>query len=169
MIFLKSLHWYEWLLIGTLVTVLGVAAIVWNKYEKQLVITGGQAVENTVLTGTVKYQDESATITDTVVAGFVQEKDDEKAKLDKSREGVINDYLSMAGQSGIEIKYPIPDVAAPTPPTRPTQNKVRTTGPEADPIGDIYRLSVLADRLHEHYCIAAPTRGIGCNTNSPAK
>lgn len=156
MMFFKGIHWYEWLLVGVVVASLMTTKIIWDKYTIQTQALGGVTVENTVLNNTVDYLSKSATITDNVVATFVQENIDEKERLDKSREGVIDEYISL-------VKPPrVDDNVAPTITPRPKEDKVRTTIPTVGGTDTEHRLGVLADRLHKHYCEAAPIRGVGC-------
>lgn len=160
--FFSGLHWYEWLLVGIVVASLAVTKVIWDKYDAQSKVLGSATVENSVLTDTVNYQTESATITDSVVTSFVQEKIDEKDKLDKSREGVINEYINMAGQPTVDtsiVNNPTPKVIA-----RPKEVQSRPAKQQTDVVSTEHRLGVLADRLHEHYCKAAPVRGTNCVT-----
>jgi hypothetical protein len=159
--FFKGLQWFEWLLIGALIASVGVSIVLWNKYDQRTEQVGGIKVENSVLTETVKYKDESATISDKVVTGFVTEKEDVKEEMQQSREGVIDEYINMATNPA-----PVPHVDKPKVPvaTRPKTNETRPTTENADPIGDAARISIMANRMHEHYCAAAPERGVGCST-----
>lgn len=164
MMLLKSLQWFEWLLIGVVVAVLGVTWVVWDKYDQQLVENVDIKSKNSALVETVKYKDASTTITDVVVTDFIQEKDDVKATQEKSREGVINDYIDMAGRPTVYIpqvvEFPVKAVPQPAPP------KIRTPQPKVDTSSsDSARLNLLADRMREHYCAAAPNRGNGCNAD----
>lgn len=158
--FFSGLHWYEWLLVGVVVASLAVTKVIWDKYDTQSKTLSGVTSQNEVLSETVNYQTESATITDSVVTSFVQEKIDEKDKLDKSREGVINEYINMAGRPAFDtpvVNYPAPPVTA-----RPKEIQARPTEQQVDAVSTEHRLGVLADRLHEHYCKAAPVRGSNC-------
>lgn len=158
--FFSGLHWYEWLLVGVVVASLAVTKVIWDKYDTQSKTLSTTTAENSVLTNTVNYQTESATITDSVVTSFVQEKIDEKDKLDKSREGVINEYIDMAERPAFDtpvVNYPTPTVTA-----RPKEIQARPTKQQVVTVSTEYRLGVLADRLHEHYCKAAPVRGTNC-------
>ncbi|WDS62249.1 hypothetical protein [Pseudomonas phage D6] len=161
MMFFKSLHWYEWLLAGVIVAMLGVGYLVWDKYEKRTEQVGGLITENSVLTETVKYQDQSATISDQVVTEFVQQKEDVKEELQQSREGVIDDYIDMATAPVV----PAPSVDKPKAKvaTRPkaVENRPAPERPVAS--SDADRIVLLANRMHDHYCKAAPERGTGCN------
>lgn len=168
MMFFKGLQWFEWLLIGTVIAVLIGTVAIWDKYEEQVSTNGGLTTENNVLTETVKYKDESATITDEVVADFIQEKDDAKEELNKSREGVIDDYINMAGATpgkpiAPEVK-PVPKVVP-----QPSPPKAGPTEPDSDSIAVAARLGVLAERMHEHYCKAAPSRGTNCDAQGAAR
>jgi hypothetical protein len=161
--FFKGLQWFEWLLIGIVVTMLGVSYLLWNKYDERTEQIGGIKVENSVLTETVKYKDQSATISDQVVAEFVQEKEDVKAELEQSREGVIDDYINMATAPTVAFPAPAVDVPKAKVTTRPEATQARPTTEVSNATGDSDRISLLANRMHEHYCKAAPERGVGCN------
>ncbi|MNE79801.1 hypothetical protein D3C80_1763220 [compost metagenome] len=120
-------------------------------------------VENSVLTETVKYKDQSATISDQVVADFVQEKEDVKEELQQSREGVIDDYIDMATAPTSPPPAVVMDVPKAKVTTRPKTTQARPTTEVSDDTGDLARISLMANRMHEHYCAAAPERGVGCN------
>lgn len=167
MMFFKGLQWFEWLLIGTVIAVLIGTATIWDKYEDQVSNNGELNVENKVLNETVKYKDESATITDNVVADFIQEKDDAKEELNKSREGVIDDYINMAGAK-VEEKPPEAKPVLKVVP-QPSSPKAGSTELDSDSIAVAARLGVLAERMHEHYCKAAPSRGTNCDTQGAAR
>lgn len=161
--FFKGLQWFEWLLVGIVVTMLGVSYLLWNKYDKRTEQVGGMIVENSVLTETVKYKDQSATISDQVVTEFVQEKEDVKAELEQSREGVIDDYINMATATTVAGPATVVDVPKTKVTTRPKATQVRPTTEISDSVSDAARINILANRMHEHYCQAAPERGVGCN------
>jgi hypothetical protein len=165
MMFLKSLQWFEWLLIGCLVAVLGVSTVLWNKYDARTEQAGSLKTENSTLTETVKYKDQSATISDQVVTEFVQEKEDVKEEMQQSREGVIDEYINMA-TSQAAIPTPVVDKPKAKVATRSKATQDRPTTKDVDPIGDAARIGLMADRLHQHYCAAAPERGVGCSTIS---
>ena len=171
MSFLKGLglQWFEWLGIGIVVLMLSVGYLVWNKYDERTLQVGGLSTANEVLTETVKYKDQSATISDQVVAEFVKEKEDVKVELQQSREGVIDDYINMAERSTTEAVKPVVVVPAKPAKNQPPEVQVRATEPKIDNVSDTARISVLAERMHEHYCKAAPERGIGCNADSTNK
>lgn len=160
--FFKGLQWFEWLLIGTVVTMLGVSYLLWNKYDQRTEQIGGIKVENSVLTETVKYKDQSATISDQVVAEFVQEKEDVKAEQEQSREGVIDDYINLATAPTVATATVV-DVPKAKVTTRPKATQARPATEVPDDTGVNARLSLMANRMHEHYCTAAPERGVGCN------
>lgn len=164
MMLLKGLQWFEWLLIGVMVAVLGVTWIVWDKYDEQLVENGGIKATNTTLVETVKHKDASAAITDVVVADFILEKEDVRLEQDISREGVINDYINMAGGPTVNVQQVATNPKTPVPQSTPP--KVRPTEPKPNSASDSARLGVLVDRMHEHYCAATPSRGNGCATSS---
>jgi len=164
MMFFKSLHWYEWLLVGVVVAMLGVGYLVWDKYDKRTEQVGGLKTENSVLTETVKYQDQSATISDQVVAEFVQQKEDAKEELQQSREGVIDDYIDMA-TAPAPVPTPIVDKPKATVATRPKATQDRPAPKESYDSSADSRIELLANRMHEHYCRAAPERGVGCTTS----
>jgi hypothetical protein len=160
--FFKGLQWFEWLLIGIVVTMLGASWLIWNKYDERTLEVGGMKVENSVLTETVKYKDQSATISDQVVAEFVQDKEDAKAELEQSREGVIDDYINMATATTV-APATVVDVPKTKVTTRPKATQTRPATKASDDTGDLARISLMANRMREHYCTAAPERGVGCN------
>lgn len=158
MSFFKGLQWFEWLFIGVFVAVLGACYSLWQKNESQAEQLGTTKVVEQVLTETSKYKDESATITDTVVDDFAKSKTDAQYELDQSRKGAIDEYINMAGSQ--PQAEPAPVVKTPAVPTRPP--KATPVGPVDDPVADAVRIGALADRMHEHYCKAAPERGRNC-------
>jgi hypothetical protein len=159
--FFKGLQWFEWLLIGIVVAMLGVSYVLWSKYDQRTEQVGGIKVENSVLTETVKYKDQSATISDQVVTKFVTEKEDVKEELQQSREGVIDEYINMATSPAAVPHVDKPKVQVAT---RPKTNETGPATESSDPISDAARISIMANRMHEHYCAAAPERGVGCAT-----
>lgn len=161
MMFLKGLQWFEWLLIGVVVTMLGAGYLLWNKYDDRSQQVGSLVTENNALVETVEIQNQSATISDQITATFVQQKEDEKVELQQSREGVIDDYVDMVSDKGPD---PTPVLEKPkTKVTVPSKTvQVWTTKPE--PVVDpaVARINLLANRMHTHYCRASPDRGVGC-------
>lgn len=161
MSFFKGLQWFEWLLVGVVVAMLGAGYILWNKYDAKTEQLGGIKAENAVLSETVKYKDASATITDEVVTSFVQSQTDEKAELEQSRKGVIDEYIDLATRTDEPPVQSAP-VVAKTPPVRQPPPKANTTDRSPGDSDSVTAIGALAQRMHEHYCKAAPERGRDC-------
>lgn len=167
MSFFKGLQWFEWLFIGVVVAMLGAGYILWNKYEDKTEQLGGAKVVNEVLTETVKYKDASATITDAVVTEFVQSDNDAKVELEQSRKGVIDEYINMATGTAEPPAPVVPEKVAPPPKVVPSADKVRPTPVGTNVTGADARIDALAERMQQHYCKAAPERGLNCSTDNP--
>lgn len=165
MSFFKGLQWFEWLFIGVVVAMVGAGYILWNKYEDKTEQLGGAKVVNEVLAETVKYKDASATITDTVVTEFVQSDNDAKVELEKSRKGVIDEYINMAAGKAEPQAPTVPEKVAPPPKVTPGTDKVRPAPVGTNATSDDSRITALAERMQQHYCKAAPERGLNCSTD----
>uniref|UniRef100_A0AB39CD82 Rz-like spanin n=1 Tax=Pseudomonas phage RVTF4 TaxID=3236931 RepID=A0AB39CD82_9VIRU len=162
MSFFKGIQWFEWLLIGVVIAMLGAGYILWDKYEKKVEQVGSAQVTNSVLSETVKYKDASATITDEVVTSFVQSQTDEKAELEQSRKGVIDEYIDLATRDAEPTTPAVP--VAETPKVGSTPPKANTTNRSTGPVDDTSRIGVIAERMHQHYCKATDGSGDNCST-----
>jgi len=161
MSFFSKIQWFEWLLIGVVVAMLGAGYTLWNKYEAKTEQLGASQVVTDVLSESVKIKDASATITDEVVTGFVQSQTDEKAKLEQSRKGVIDEYINMATRDAEPAKPVIP--IAKTPAVGSSPPKVNAPVRPAGTSPSDARLGVLSARMHEHYCKATGGNGDNCS------
>lgn len=166
MSFFKGIQWFEWLLIGIVVAMLGAGYILWGKYEKKTEQLATASATNSVLSETAKYKDASATITDEVVASFVQSQTDEKAELEQSRKGVIDEYIDMATGTECSPEPTVEPIAKPPAVSkRPTETHTANRSPgDSD---DTVRIGAIAARMHDHYCKATDNGGTGCAPVGP--
>lgn len=167
---LAKVKWYEWVLIGVLLLGSVGAYLLWNKYDGQRDVLAQANADINVLTDAGDYKDQSATITDQVVTEFVQEQSDVQVQQKQSRTGVIDEYISMAGEPLVRYPDPTPMANETTEKSvpRPTKKiEVTTARPRDDVSAVTTRLNALASGMHKHYCAAAPQRGVTCDTVSP--
>jgi hypothetical protein len=162
-LWLKNIKWFEWLLIGVMITIALASYGIWIKYDKNRDQLAAKKADITVLAQDAVVRDQSATITDNVVTELIQDKQDEKLEQDKSRTGAIDEYLNLAREPE-RVQKP---EAPPPPPPKTTggkrEVKDRPTGSSTDVSRDHDRLSVLANRMHDKYCAATIQTGSGCN------
>jgi hypothetical protein len=167
---LSGIKWFEWMLVG-LVTAVGLGAYLLygiNQDLKQNVAIQESVIET--FQETQRVQTESIKITDTVVTELVSEKVGVLKRLDQSRTGAIDEYLTdnvrvVDPHSGNIDEVPEPRKVV----VKIVQELVEKPPPPKTNHGndrDNLALHALANRMWEHYCLAKDPNG-HCDPESP--
>lgn len=149
-LFLKGLRWYEWVLLGVLISVSASAYLFYRGYQTEI-------KKNVDLTNTIQLQQKaedfrikSDNLNNNIIKTYVEEKSIFEKEQMQSRKEVIDEYIKNRGSDET------PQVVTSKPERKEAvvEKTVSTTNNNS--------LSILANRMQQHYC-KATRNSTGCN------